>query len=529
MNLAERIKKTIGIKQVGFVDLDKIDSSTRPKKNPKEARIEETKRKEAEYADIIAQYKESYDKEEVRQLTEDKKALCEERDFYLEKVRLREACQSGKERPNVTGIVPGYMETVHYKCGPREGVALAYDSCRYIFATDLYEEKEDGIATIYDANDDGTFEGIFPSGTVLSQAAGYEIRMADFIRCQNFSDLDKDAIEEFISRNAESDKSHIAELDKMIKEKSSLLDVATSIKRKINELNAEVSSLQYERSSLRNAVTIHDGENVIPEKVEMPGLPVHEIYKHIPYLHGGKEMLTMEYPYLDDDTEYLRPWLRFRIMANVARLLERMQKANARTYVCDGGYFKEMYQRGNSCYKTKSIADVVDTCQSYSGALSFQHEGFSDTILYEVTNTSSLSLIFVYLRQDKLLFYESYSQQMVLGRPRIDTYMCRSLRETGTDMNRVFIWLQRIVTSHLFMEREMENTVNRLVDAGKAVREESAFQRSGDTAGAGGIEMRTLEYFKTLVFQQTLPDEGYKTYKWIGSGTNKEYKVISVH
>ena len=367
---------------------------------------------------------------------------------------------------------------------------------------------------------------------------------------------DLSAAEEFIATVCQQEADEISSLTEALKiyteedgsVKEADQDIA-DIEKKIKQMNAELLSTDAELRRYRQeeadntAVTTTDASasdsdgtilNFSFDDVDlepMQGLeldtPIEQKYRHLPYLRGHRQMLTMNWPQIENTYE---GWLRFRLMSNIARVVFMLHKAHALTYVMTDDYYEELSNRGREYYKGIKIEDVVPRGDAAYGIIVYPSQGYQDTVMYRVDNRNLLSILVVYLREDRLMFYESYSMQEVLSRPRTDHFMCKSLKESGTDPNRLFGWIRNLIVAHLAMEHDMERTVRHLVEDGKGSSIETDIKEDDDidTTDDRDVVMRDNTWYTELTVNREIPVRGYVSHRWCGSGKDKVIKEVWV-
>ena len=141
-----------------------------------------------------------------------------------------------------------------------------------------------------------------------------------------------------------------------------------------------------------------------------------------------------------------------------------------------------------------------------------------------------MSIVVVYIREGKLMFYESYSTQEILGMPRTDCVLCKSLKESGTDSAVLFAHIRNIIISFLAMEQDMERTVNHLVEEGKGSAQELHYGKDEDidTADDKDVVMRDANWYTDITVNRIIPVRGYISHRWCGSGKEKFIKEVWV-
>lgn len=454
------------------------------------------------------------------------------------------------------GIRPKKMDVVHFHVPKTttteemDGVALVRDENHYYIAVDMYDQPdhEDNATTLMDENPDGTFDGIWPQRVVLKEAGKFEERYMRQLTDKYADDLSE--AETFIESQAEAEQAETETLTARIKELQQLLEgnsTATAeleqAKARWQELRIEYSKTEAELKALTKpqaapaadeqptaaAPGLPDGERILQfaDDPDTTDTDLERRCPHLPYLRGKRQMYTMDWPLIDYD---YTPWLRYRLMANVARQISMLQEAHAITYILNGDYYKELCNRGRNYYKGMRIEDVTSEDERTAGVIVYPSQGCEDTVLFTVNRTSTLNMCVVYIRDGRLLFYESYSEQEIMGRPRTDAYLCTSLRESGTDQNRLFSWLRNFVTSFLAMERDMERTINHLVEEGGGEKQDAniATDDAIDTADDKDVAFRDASWYTDITVNRQIPVRGYISHRLCGKGHNKYIREVWV-
>lgn len=576
-----------GLKVVGKINLSDINEATRPAKKSKEE-LEMMRQMDAEEAashnrailirDLTA--KRDQLQQDIREATEKANTLRHsineiqsahknERDQQEKRLKYLKEKQAVRERYAASsisnmqrqkeltfqGIRPQKMDVVHFhvpKVGNGEemdGVALVRDENHYYIAVDMYDhpEQEDNATTMMDENPDGTFEGIWPKYTVLKPAQKFEERFMRNLTDKYADDLS--AAEEFVATIQKKEAEEITQLTQSLatisnetKEKEQCL---ADEEEKIRQMNGELLSINDElRRYRQEGVTDGASEDTVGENAEvldfsfddaeyepMEGLdldtPTEQLYRHLPYIRGRRQMLTMNWPQIEYTYE---GWLRFRLMGNIARLIYMLRKAHALTYVLTEEYYEEMAKRGRDYYKSMKVDDVVPHGESAAGIIVYPSQGYQDSVLYRIDNRNQLGILVVYLREDKLMFYESYSMQEVLNRPRTDHFMCKSLKESGTEPGRLFSWIRNLIISHLAMENDMERVVRHLIDEDKGSATETDIGEDDDvdTTNDRDVVLRDAAWYTDITVNREIPVRGYISHRWCGTGKNKYIREVWV-
>ena len=562
MNLKEKMKV------VGKIDLDSINQKLHPTKKTKEEKKalrketeEERKRHNREVmiagvkqkiADLTEQVKNAEielekmeaEMEERREKTsaaiKEQEQVAMQLEYLQRKHAVREKYIASPITNNVrqkalrfNGIRPQKMDVVHFhvqKSSTQEemdGIALVRDENHYYIAVDMYEhhDREDNTTTLMDENPDGTFEGIWPANVVLREASKFEERYMRSLTDKYADDLDK--AEAFIKMKIESEQQEIEELSKKKDTRNELLKELNVEELALNAARADITLLKRdidqateELRALQRGEDIPEPTDDVQEEELQAKSDIEIRCPHLPYLRGKEEMLTMDWPSIDTD---LRPHLRFRLMGNVARLMNLLQQSHALTYLLSGEYYAELHNRAAKHYKGMTAEDVVAEGDRADGVIVFPNQGYEDTVLYSINRQGPLTIMIVYIRENRLMFYESYSMQEILGHPRVDSYTCPSLRETGTDANHLFVYLRNFVVSFLAMERDMERTVNRLVEEGAGETEETDINEGDaiDTTDDKDVVIRDANWYTDITVNREIPVRGYLSHRWCGKGKDK--------
>lgn len=579
MKLFENIMEKLGLKIVGHVDMDALRGA-----QDEEAKIlaelderrsnvtAEISKIEKDLAEVDKRMSEG--EEEMCKLAQ-RRAQCRLKLDYLEsKNAIRENYQdfslSNEKRQKdlrFSGIRPQRMDVVHFYVpqgkGVEEmdGVALVKDENHYYLAVDMYEhpDREDNISTLLDENPDGTFEGVWPKSVVLKKAQKFEERFMRQLADKYADDIEAANAKVELCLTAETEerkdlRDSIVQLDAKLavydmdqKSHDELTPQLESLRKKLKEIDAErrkhsaAYNLRKANTTLPVTLIKQDPDENPNDSVEfnlnepeyepVEGLEldteVEKQYPHLPYLRGKRKMLTMNWPMIEDAYE---PWLRYRLMANVSRLVSRLQKNKALTYVLTQDYFDELCNRGKNAYRGMTVQDVVSEGEVMSGVLVFPNQGFEDTVIYEFNCSHQMSIMVVYIREGRLLFYESFSVQEIVGSPRIDTFLAKTLRDTGTDSYRLFSFIRNFVISFLAMEKDMERTVNHLIEEGKgsAIESQLEMDEDTDTTDDKDVVVRDANWYTDITVNRIIPVRGYISHRWCGSGKEKYIKEVWV-
>lgn len=439
------------------------------------------------------------------------------------------------------GIRPKKMDVVHFHIAKSstgeevDGVALVRDENHYYLAVDLYNNSDDknNVTTIMDENPDGTFEGIWPKTVELEDPSKFEERYMREIADKYADDLD--AAEKFIQQTKADEDAEIKRLKSNIEEINQQISVYQKDNDMLNEASAELSQFNEQLDKVEkelNSNELGTGQCDPESDYEpMEGLDldtdIEKMCPHLPYLRGKRQMTTMNWPAIDTE---LKPWLRYRQMANIARIVDKIKDCHALTYVLSEEYFEELSSRGCQYYKSMIPEDVVSEKEVSCGVLVYPFQGFHDTIIYNIGRRNLLSMQLIYIRENRLMFYESYSEQEIIGHPRTDTYMCTSLREAGTEPNRLFVWIRNLVVSFLAMENDMERTVNRLMEEGEGSAEEKRieFDDIVDTTDDMDVVIRDANWYTDITANRQIPVRGYISHRLCGSGKDKYIREVWV-
>lgn len=513
---------------------------------------------------------------ELKKQQEASAALAHERDqaalrleFLMRRAAVREKylakdisnTQRQKEM-SFNGIRPQRMDVVHFhipKVGDKEemdGVALVRDENHYYIAVDMYEQPDqpDNITTIMDENPDGTFDGIWPKCIVLKPASKFEERYMRGLTDQYADELDK--AEAFVVEKAKKEREEMEALTAKTGELNKQLADYDAAERQLNEARRVQLSLNFECHKTEEALA------KIPEEVadaeEKPGpeeqgkqeeqeglefnlqesdyepmegiesdTDIEQRLPHLPYLRGKRQMTTMSYPAIELT---MSPWLRYRLMGNVARLMGVLQRQHALTYVMSEEYFEELKHRGSTHYKGMLPQDVVHNGEKTAGVIVYPNQGHEDTILYSINNRDQMSIIVVYIRDGVLMFYESFTEQSIIGEPRTDVFVCQTLREAGTDQKRLFSWIRNLIISFMAMERDMGRTVSHLVEDGIGSAQETDIGEDDavDTTDDKDVVIRDASWYTDITVNRQIPVRGYISHRWCGTGKNKCIKEVWV-
>lgn len=565
MSIMTNLKQKL--KAVGRIDLATLNDKIRPDKVSKEERAALRIKKEEEMRQYnremiistaqkkVADLKEQIEctREEVERLTHDvetKRAEMKERKQaavrleYLQRkqaVRKKYAASTmstGVRQKDLhfNGIRPEKMDVVHFhvpktsKQEEMDGVALVKDENHYYLAIDMYDypDREDNITSIIDENPDGTFEGIWPEHVVLKEASKVEERFMRALADKYGDDLDKaDAL---IADTIEKERIEREQLTEgkgysdplLLNDLSTTETALETAEGALSVLEGDLSKAQEELRRLENGeeppTPAHDGEEESMPALDMTDLETR--CPHLPFLRGKAEMLTMDWPVIGTD---ILPHLRFRLMGNIARVVRMLNRSHALTYLLSESYFEELRSRAAKYYKGMTINDVVAEGTRSDGVIVFPNQGHEDTVLYAINRQAMLNVIIVYIREGRLLFYENYSRQEILNNPRVDYYMCHSLQESGTDPAMLYVHLRNMVVSFLAMERDMERTVNNLVDEGAGERCETDLDEGKPVNATNDkdVVIRDANWYTDITVNREIPVRGYLSHRWCGSGKNK--------
>ena len=575
MRTIEKIKSAIGLKVVGKVNLDEIPDTTRPVKSPKEEKEmlrqlsdlqrkkESTQRQIEVTKQTIEELQKKLNEENTKFESLDKNRMKLE--YLRRKAAVREkysdfTLTTAKRQKELyfNGVRPQKMDVVHFHVpnfGGKEemdGVALVRDENHYYLAVDMYDqpEQKDNITTIMDENPDGTFDGIWPKHVVLKAASKFEERYMRNLVDQYADDLDK--AETFITTLAANERKEIEELTAKMESAKEQLAAHDELCKKLEKAQGVLATLELEFKRTVDELTKYEDENDAeentdtdegssddgirfdlqePEYEPMEGLDldtdIEKEYPHLPYLRGKRQMTTMNWPQIGTE---IKPWLRFRLMANLARIIEKVIDVHALTYILSEEYFEELTNRGRQYYKSMTPEEVVPEGEICCGALVYPSQGFDDTIIYRIDRRGMMNMQFIYIRETRLMFYESYSVQEIIGNPRTDVFICQSMKDGGTDPNRLFSWIRNLVVSFLAMENDMERTVNRLVEegAGSAIEARINQYDAVDTTDDRDIVIRDAAWYTDITVNRLIPVRGYISHRLCGSGKDKYIKEVWV-
>jgi len=568
MSIMTNLKQKL--KAVGRIDLATLNEKMHPDKVSKEERAALREKKEEEMRQYnremligeaqkkIADLKEQVEstRKEVERLTHDvetKRTEMKERKQAAVRLEYLQKKQAVREKyaaaPTVSydvrqkklrfnGIRPQKMDVVHFhvpqtsKHEEMDGVALVKDENHYYLAIDMYDypDREDNITSIIDENPDGTFEGIWPEHVVLKEASKVEERFMRALADKYGDDLDKaDALIADTIEKERVEREQLSEgkgyRDQLLNDLSTTEAALGTAEVALGVLEGDLSKAEDELHRLENgeepSAPAHDSEE--EEEVSMPALDMTDLEKrcpHLPFVRGEAEMLTMDWPVIGTD---ILPHLRFRLMGNIARVIRMLNRSHALTYLVSGIYFNELRNRGAKYYKGMTINDVVAEGTRSDGVIVFPNQGHEDTVLYAINRQAMLNVIIVYIREGRLLFYENYSRQEILNNPRVDYYMCHSLQESGTDPAMLYVHLRNMVVSFLAMERDMERTVNNLVDEGAGERCETDLDEGKPVNATNDkdVVIRDANWYTDITVNREIPVRGYLSHRWCGSGKNK--------
>ena len=582
-------KKAAKPQVVGKIDLDSINEKTRPAKVSKEERDAMRQQKaeeqrqhnhdvavravqkklddlhqqiaDAEKAVEDASTRAEQDKEQRSAMEKERGEAALRLNFLNQKAVVRKKYNdftlTNTERQKTLcfqGIRPKKMDVVHFHVPKttiteeKDGVALVKDENHYYIAVDMYDqpEHEDNATTLLDENPDGTFEGIWPKCVVLKEAGKFEERYMRQLTDKYADDLSQaETLIENLAKQEQAEieslKAKIAELQKKLDERSTASTELEQAKARWQELQAEYRKFEAELkiitatdaaaadtdSAPSDSPAVEAGpSDILPLFVDTD-TDIERRCPHLPYLRGKRQMHTMDWPAIDYD---YAPWMRFRLMGNIARQMDMLQVAHAITYVLSEDYYEELRNRGLNYYKGMRIEEVTSDGERTAGAIVYPSQGYEDTVLFTVNRTSTLNIIIVYIRDGRLLFYESYSEQEIIGKPRTDVYLCSSLRESGTEPNRLFTWLRNFVTSFLAMEHDMERTVNHLVEDGGGEAQDTniAIDDAIDTTDDKDVAYRDATWYTDITVNRQIPVRGYISHRLCGRGKNKYVREVWV-
>lgn len=577
--------KKAAVPQVtGKIDLEGINEKTRPARLSKEERdalreqkaeeqrqynhdfaIRTVKKKMDDLHQQIAKMEQDVDAISTRAACDDDERAAMEKEqgqatmrlnYLRHKATVREKynnfAMTNDERQQsfqFFGIRPKKMDVVHFHVPnssttkEMDGIALAKDENHYYFAVDMYDQPdhEDNATTLMDENPDGTFEGIWPKQVVLKAAGRFEERYmrnltdkyADELSdaeslIENMVKQEQDEIDTLLAR--------IAEIQQQLEGSSTVKEELEHAKSRWQELRVEYSKAEAELKALTATDTpalsgSPTEESVQEDIIQLVDNPADADLEcrcpHLPYLRGKRQMFTMDWPAIDYD--YV-PWMRFRLMGNISRQMNMLQEAHAITYILNEEYYEELCNRGRNYYKGMRIEDVTNDNERTAGVIVYPSQGFEDTVLFVVNRSATLNMSIVYIREGRLLFYESYSEQEIVGKPRTDSYLCKSLRESGTGVDRLFSWLRNFVTSFLAMERDMERTINHLVEEGGGEKEDAniATDDPVDTADDKDVAFRDASWYTDITVNRQIPVRGYISHRLCGKGQNKYIREVWV-
>lgn len=250
-------------------------------------------------------------------------------------------------------------------------------------------------------------------------------------------------------------------------------------------------------------------------------------YPHLVYIRMKRELQDMEYPYIDLE---MKAWLRFRLMANIARLFDRVGRIKPLTYVLSQEYFDELCHRGKTAYRGMSPDSVVTRGEIARGVIVFPNQGYEDTIVYDFNNCGNLTILLAYIREGQLMFYESYTTQQLIGQPRVDNFMCKSMREAGTDIGQIYNFVKNLVVSFLAMECDMQRTMKHFIDDGQAeevvrdIPEGEFLNHDLDE----DVVIRDANWYSSISIDHLIPVQGYVSHRWVGTGKQKTLQEVWV-
>lgn len=593
MNLAERMKQAAKVVKVtGKIDLDSVPKRSGPDTPTKEEKKENRKlmtqlhtlRDKAHNIEIILkpleqQYADGED--ELCKMSAERKRAQLRKEYVEKRMEVRAlyndfslATPERQRKFHFQGIRPKALDIVHFHTmkglgEPYDGVALCFDENHYLIAVDMYDQpdQEDNITTCLQENIDGTFEGIWPKDTCLSKPSKIEDRMMRMMMDKYADDIER--AKAFLATAYACDKEELKSLNQLIDNCDETIGKFADLAAQIEEKRAELVTVEVEMENLQSTNTQHSQSDpaTVPETsvsaipapapdedasatpaTPQPDLldfddsdtsapvpdasasvsltPTEQRYQHLVFIRKKKEMRDMNYPFIDYS---LKPWLRFRLMANVARLVDKVSSQKSLTYVLSEEYFAELCSRARTAYRGMLAQDVVGK-DSATGVLVFSNQGCEDTIIYSINNTVMLSMILVYIREGKLMFYESRTEQQILGQPRIDNYMCASMRDDGTDIVRLFNFVKNLVISFLAMERDMERTMKHFIEDGVAeehireYKEDDILNHDADE----DVVIRDANWYSSISIDHMIPVTGYLSHRWVGKGKDKVLQEVWV-
>lgn len=463
------------------------------------------------------------------------------------------------------GIRPKKMDVVHFhvpktkEAEDMDGIALCRDENHYYMAIDMYPQpdQDDNATTMMDENPDGTFDGIWPKHVVLKPAQKFEELYIRNLTEKYADDLDK--AEEFVEVVRKREAEEIEQLtealtiyveaDGCVKEGEQAL---SEIEERIKQMNAELLATDAELRQYKTVTGTGDTDGQAAENAEnadgtaglinfsddtdieyepMEGIgldtDVEKKYPHLPYLRGKRKMTTMNWPMIEDTYE---PWLRYRLMSNIARVETKLRHQHALTYVLTEDYYNEVVNRGRTAYRGMTIQDVVAKGERSCGVIVFPSQGYEDTVLFDIDCRNLMIILVVYIRECRLMFYESYSEQEILSRPRTDHFICQSLKNTGTDPARLFTHIRNMVVSFLAMEGDTERCIRHLVEEGKGRETDTEIGESDDvdTTDDRDVVLRDYTWYTDITVNREIPVRGYISHRWCGTGKNKFIKEVWV-
>ena len=518
---------------------------------------------------------------------------CKYDDVTLDNMTRQKTLTFQGIRPESMDVVHFHVPKMGQNDEEMDGVALVRNENRYYIAVDMYDrpEQEDNISTCMEENEDGTFEGIWPKYVILKKASKFEDRFVRQLVDKYADDIEK--AKAYLNSADERDlaemndiKARIAELTPLIDEKGKIDEQIAEHRNKLKSLQGNLDKLENAPHQLRNKLqealdsSLVEIEGITPEKIaavdafndemeeyfdqkrkeieampddapetEVPLAPptvslddfdIPEVqlnteeltptenrYPHLPYVRGKRMMTDMSYPLIATDYQ---PWLRFRLMSNVARVTEQIMHTKPLTYVLSAEYMEELSHRAKGVYRGMLPQDVVADGEATCGVLVYPHQGYEDTVIYQINNRQQLHIVLMYIREGELLFYESFSEVQIVSKPRVDIYIASSLRASGVDPQRLFNFIKNIVVSFLAMEHDNDRTMMHMVADGKGTKEERELTE-GDSLNLADDEdvvIRDANWYTSISLDHLIPVQGYVSHRWCGTGKNKVLKQVWV-
>lgn len=484
-----------------------------------EKRLEDKKK---EYAENLA-YKEEAD-ENLKDFEESLEMLLASHTKMSEYIREVTIGLKGLYKSITSGTV------VEFSYNGKEGAALMRNPNQYYIAIGLYNTNEDGVTTILDDNEDGTSMGMFPRGTVLREASGFTKSYVNKLREKYANDFKviKEAIKE---KEIERDKKHKNLTIKAVYYKEECEDIKKeidAIEKEISEKKKELDVLKVEGENMeayRNQVISKPQNSKSNEGVMQAKTPVEDYASmtHLDYIRNKKQFTDMSYPII---TEKYAPWLRFRLMSNVVRTFEKLARQRVLTYNISESYYEEMGSRSKYYRQMHTLRDMVNENESKSGILVFPHQGHRDTLMFSMQNNGVFSIVVIYMREDRLLFYESYSEQKIIGQPRTDAFMDDEMRACGTNQNRLFGWLSSFIVTFLCMENDLENVMSQIITEGGGSMSETHYKVGDELPDMVDVVERDATYYTNIYIDKEIPVSGHVSHRWCGVGSDKYLKEV---